>query len=465
MTYEKFLSVVHPAERESIAERIAAGIKAGRPYDLKFRVVHPNGEERVLESSAKPLTDSNGVPYKNIGAVRDVTEAEQRESLLRQSQKMEAVGQLTAGVAHDFNNILSGVMGNLELVRGDIEPGTKNAERLSRAVTSVKRGAELTDRLLAFSRQQSLDVHPLDAIRLIEGMEDLLRRTLGENSNISLDLCDHDWLVNTDAQLLESALLNLAINARDSMTDGGRLLVSVDQVELGARAEDLSKDMAPGEYLVIQVADTGMGIPPEILDRVFDPFFTTKEFGRGSGLGLSMVHGFVRQTGGDVQIQSIPDKGTTVTLYLPRSTETVERAGAQTDIADRNLAGNGERVVVVEDDENVREVTVEMLSRLGYDVLDAGEGKNLEAMLETDGQHIDLVLSDIVLANGSSGAEIAKIATGKDPNTRILFMTGYAEHEVVSDGVDNKRYPVISKPFTSQMLIDKIAEALAPAAE
>ncbi len=204
-----------------------------------------------------------------------------------------------------------------------------------------------------------------------------MRRTLGENINISMNLCDHDWLVNTDEQLMKSAILNLAINARYAMPDGRRLLVSVDQVELRARAEDLTEDLTPGEYLVIQVADTGSGISPEIIDRVFDPFFTTKEFGRGSGLGFSMVHGFVRQTGGDVQIQSIPEKGTTVTLYLPRSAASVETAPVRTDAGDRVLAGKGERVVVVEDDENVREVTVEMLSRLGYDVLDAGDGKDL----------------------------------------------------------------------------------------
>ena len=465
MSYEKFLSVVHPGDQARVAETIAAGIDGGAPYEMNFRVVHANGEERVLESSAKPLLDSEGNTYKNIGAVRDVTESEQQETILRQSQKMDAVGQLTAGIAHDFNNILSGVIGNLELMRGDIMQDTKNTLRLDRAITSVKRGAELTDRLLAFSRQQSLDVHPLDVIRLIQGMEDLLRRTLGENIDISMDLCDHDWLVNTDAQLLESAILNLAINARDSMPDGGRLVVAADQVNLGARAEELSGNITPGEYLVIQVSDTGMGIPLELLDRVFDPFFTTKEFGRGSGLGLSMVHGFVRQTGGDVQIQSIPGKGTTLTLYLPRSAARAETAGQQADPAYQKLTGNGECVVVVEDDKNVREVTVEMLSRLGYDVLDAGDGKDLETVLDNSGQHIDLVLSDIVLANGSSGAEIAKIAIGKDPSTKILFMTGYAEHEVISEGNDKRRYPVISKPFTSQMLVEKIAQVLAPVAE
>jgi PAS domain S-box-containing protein len=382
------------------------------------------------------------------------------EEALRQAQKMEAIGQLTGGIAHDFNNLLQGVTGSLDLIRMRVSQGRfGELERfINGAMTSANRAAALTHRLLAFARRQPLDPRPVRANPLVASMEDLLRRTLGEQVHLDLVLAGGLWPTRCDPNQLESAILNLAINARDAMPDGGTLTIETSNLHLEAADAAIGPDARPGQYVCIAVADTGVGMDTDTVARAFEPFFTTKPIGQGTGLGLSMIYGFARQSDGWVRIYSEPGEGATVELCLPRFGGEVDD---DTDTGAPALAGSttaGEVVLVVEDEDVVRGLVVEVLGDLGYQAIAAADGREGLALLQSTGR-IDLLITDIGLP-GLNGRELAEAGRGLRPDLKILFMTGYAENAALASGFFERGMAMITKPFAMEALAVKIREVI-----
>ena len=386
-------------------------------------------------------------------------ESERREALeasLRQSQKMEAVGQLTGGVAHDFNNLLTIILGNLQMALRQ-SPEGKTQRLLSNAYQAANRGAELTKRLLAFSRNQPLDPRPLDANRLVAGMSDLLDRTLGETIAVETVGSAGLWPIEADAPQLEAAILNLAINARDAMPDGGKVTIETANVFLDEFYCRSAEGVKPGQYVMIAVSDTGSGMAQDVVDKAFDPFFTTKSAGAGTGLGLSQVYGFIRQSGGHVRIYSEVGEGTTVKLYLPRSfARENPRAGARS--VDETPKGNRETVLVVEDDPDVRGYVVETLTGLDYQVRDAANAEEALKILDEPAP-VDLLLTDVVMP-GMNGRNLAEAARLRRPGLKVLYMTGYSRNAIVHQGRLDAGVTLMQKPFSQNVLAARVRTML-----
>jgi signal transduction histidine kinase len=404
-----------------------------------------DGSYRWLSWTITP--DDNGVIYGNG---RDTTEEKaagermrQVEDALRQSQKMEAIGQLTGGIAHDFNNLLAGIMGAIDVIGRRIRKQRyDDLDRFMDAATSsAQRAAALTQRLLAFSRRQTLDVRPVDVAAVISTMEDLLHRTLGENIGLEVRSSVNLWLGLTDSNQLESAVLNLAINARDAMPDGGHLLIETANIKVGP--EQQRDGLDDGEYVLVSVADDGEGMTPEVINKAFDPFFTTKPIGQGTGLGLSMVYGFVKQSGGHVNIVSEPGKGTRIELYLCRALAPLTQEPAFP-LRDSRPA-DGERILVIEDDHAVRMLIVEVLEDLGFAVVEAEDAQTALPHIEGDSR-IDLIVSDVGLP-GLNGRKLAEIARERRREVPILFVTGYADGVQERDGFLDEGMDMLAKPF------------------
>jgi PAS domain S-box-containing protein len=375
------------------------------------------------------------------------------QEALRQSQKMETIGHLTGGIAHDFNNLLTGILGALDLARRRLA-----ADRLDdiprfmdAASTSALRAAGLTHRLLAFARRQSLDTRPSDINRLIAGMEDLLRRTLGEQIELHSTLDANLWTAFIDANQLESAVLNLAINARDAMPDGGRLTIETRNAQLGEAYASSQEDVEAGDFVVVSVSDTGAGMPPDVVAKAVDPFFTTKPVGAGTGLGLSMIYGFARQSRGHLRIHSEVGRGTTVNLFLPRAMQEAVVLDVPATEAPR---GRGETILVVEDDTTVRLIISEVLEELGYDVLVASDARPAIPLLQSD-RRIDLMVSDVVLPH-INGRKLAEIARAARPGLKVLFVTGYAENATVRGDFLDEGMDMLTKPFPLDALGAKV---------
>ena len=375
---------------------------------------------------------------------------------------MEAVGQLTGGLAHDFNNLLAGVNGSLELMKlraaqgrfGDI------ARYIETASDAAKRAAALTHRLLAFSRQQTLDPKPTDVNRLVLGMEELLRRTVGPAVAIEVIGARDLWTALVDASQLENSLLNLCINARDAMPGGGHIRIATANQQLSRRAA-AAQQMPEGEYLSLSVTDSGTGIPPEVMSRVFEPFFTTKQPGEGTGLGLSMVYGFAKQSGGLVRIYSEVGRGTTVCIYLPRHHGVPEPAPASAQPQLPTAHANHATVLVVDDEPSVRLLIVDILQDMGYDVIEAADSAAGLAMLQSD-THVDLLISDVGLPGGMNGRQMAEAGRVNRPQLRVLFLTGYAQTAVFGGGQLDEGVEVMTKPFNIDALCERVTKMLAP---
>jgi CheY-like chemotaxis protein/two-component sensor histidine kinase len=372
---------------------------------------------------------------------------------------MEAVGQLTGGIAHDFNNLLTGITGALDMIRRRMDQGRLDGiDRLMNAAEgSAQRAASLTHRLLAFSRRQSLDVRALDVNALVASMEDLFHRTLGERIELSVRLSPDPWIAFSDANQLESALLNLAINARDAMPDGGHLTIETVNISLPDAEAGRHGGLAAGDYIVIRVTDTGIGMSRDVAAKAFDPFFTTKPIGQGTGLGLSMIYGFAKQSGGSAEIESTPGIGTTIKLHIPRL------AGGVADEAGRpaspSLPGaEGETILVVEDDPAVRLLVLELLGELGYDTIEAVDSRTALPILQST-RKLDLMVSDVGLP-GMSGRQLAEVARQYRPDLKILFITGYAENAAVRGDFLAKGMELILKPFAIDVLATRIRKML-----
>jgi nitrogen-specific signal transduction histidine kinase/CheY-like chemotaxis protein len=380
---------------------------------------------------------------------------------LRQSQKMEAVGQLTGGIAHDFNNLLAGILGSLEMLQTRMTQGRFNEvdRYIGVAVTSANRAASLTHRLLAFSRRQMLDSKTVDVNRLTASMEDLIRRTVGPAIQVETVISGNLWKTLCDANQLESALLNLAINARDAMPDGGRLTIETANVRLDEAYAGRHPEVAAGQYVAVSVTDTGTGMAPDVIARVFEPFFTTKPLGQGTGLGLSMVYGFAQQSNGCTRVYSEPGRGTTVRLYLPRSPETGETEASEPEASPDTVARAGETVLVVDDEPAVRMLIGDSLRDFGYDVIEAADGAEGLRVLQTR-QRVDLLVSDVGLPGGMNGRQLADAARVQRPRLKVLFITGYAENAVFGKGGPEPDMQVITKPFALDVLAARIREML-----
>lgn len=484
---DDLLDKIHPDDRAAIAQQCERCARYGDDLEMQFRVLLPEGTERWIFDKGQTFTDSADRPAYMVGACLDITQhkrteralqrlnetLEQRvnaevaaraktEAALRQSQKMEAVGQLTGGLAHDFNNLLAGVIGSLELLSVRLQQGrTGDLERyIHSALTSANRATALTHRLLAFSRRQTLDPSPTDLNALIEGMMELLQRTIGPLVSYSTQLSDDLWLTLCDTNQLENALLNLTINARDAMPDGGQLTLTSENLVLGEPlAEELT--LPPGEYVALGVRDTGVGIPPERLGYVFDPFYTTKPLGEGTGLGLSMVYGFAKQSGGAVRIESTVGEGTSVWIYLPRYHGQSASLHVPTAPEPASTSVEGRTVLVVDDEPNVRTLVTEVLQEMGLNTLEAAEGPSGLRILDSDA-HLDLLISDIGLPGGMNGRQLADAAREKRPSLRVLFITGYAEGSVLDRSSTLSDYEVLTKPFTITDLEEKVRSMLEP---
>jgi signal transduction histidine kinase/CheY-like chemotaxis protein len=387
---------------------------------------------------------------------------EQVEEALRQSQKMESIGQLTGGVAHDFNNLLTVVLGNLELVERGLDKWKDGSEaRLRRLIQNATQGAQraasLTQRLLAFARRQPLKPEPLNGNELLSGMSDLLRRALGETIRTEIVAAAGLWMVEADRVQLESAILNLALNARDAMPDGGKLTIETCNAFLDENYCRQRAELTPGQYVMVAVSDDGTGMTKEVLERAFEPFFTTKEAGQGTGLGLSQVYGFVKQSGGHVSLYSEADQGTSVKIYLPRRILSTE----VTPIGEVPIARGhgGETLLVVEDDAEVRAYIVEALKELNYAVLEAADATAAMELLDRHGTAVDLLLTDVVLP-GLNGRQLALQLQQRHLHLKVLFMTGYSRNAIVHQGKLDADVDLIQKPFTQAALAAKIRSVL-----
>lgn len=386
----------------------------------------------------------------------EMFERERAEEALRHAQKMEAVGQLTGGIAHDFNNMLTGILGSLDLMQRYIANG--RAAEIGRfteaAVSSANRAAALTHRLLAFSRRQSLDRKPLNANDLVHSLEDLLRRTTGDHIVLQLRLADELWPVSTDVSQLENALLNLVINARDAMPDSGELTIETANVYLDGSDINTLEPVRAGDYVMIAVSDNGSGMTPAVLAKAFDPFFTTKPIGQGTGLGLSMIYGFAQQSGGHLNLDSVPGEGTRVQLYLPRLYVAPVEQPVITTTVEAPAANAGETVLLVEDEPAVRMLVLDLLEALGYTALEAEDAKKALVLLESD-RRVDLLVTDVGLP-GMNGRQLAEIARQHRPDLKVLFMTGYAQKAAERQGFLDRGMDMVAKPFTLDQLANKI---------
>jgi signal transduction histidine kinase/ActR/RegA family two-component response regulator len=393
-----------------------------------------------------------------------IAQREKAEEALRQSQKMEAIGQLTGGVAHDFNNLLQVILGNLGAVQFRLDQGEAiDPDQLRRHVDAATRGGEraatLTQRLLAFSRRQPLAPKNVDVNKLVAGMSDLLHRALGESILIETVLAGGLWRISADANQIESALLNLAVNARDAMPDGGKLTIETANAHLDEAYALRHEEVRAGQYVVVAVSDAGSGMTKEVLSRAFDPFFTTKDIGKGTGLGLSQVYGFIKQSGGHTKIYSEPGDGTTVKLYLPRLPAVSGQDDEIKAPQDYPTGLQEEMILVVEDEPDVRSFTVEMLRELGYGIIEAVDGQEALRLLETTPQ-VKLLFTDVGLPGGLNGRQLAERARQMRPRLKILYTTGYARNAIVHDGRLDPGVELLSKPFSYSALATKLRAML-----
>ncbi|MBW6425769.1 response regulator [Rhizobium sp. XQZ8] len=508
ITYEgSFLRGVHPDDMQMSVDAINAALQPGGDgqLEIEYRTIGiMDGIERWISAKGGAIV-VDGVAVRLIGTVIDISERkkteaalaaseaalrQEREALdqlnrtleervaqrtseleaemaarahaeeaLRQAQKMEAVGQLTGGIAHDFNNMLTGILGGINVAKRRISNGRlEDVDRFMDAATeSANRAAALIARLLAFSRRQTLDAKALDVNAQLLATKELLRRTLPENIFIEVIADPEAGNVLADANQLESAILNLAINARDAMPDGGKLTIKSERSIIDRAKSQAPTDLQPGIYVAISVIDTGVGMSPDVLEKVFEPFFTTKPIGQGTGLGLSMIYGFAQQSGGQVQVTSVPGEGTVITLLLPATDMEDNQAGNNP--TESALEGRGQVVLVVEDDESVRLLISEALAEMDYQVLEAGDANAALPQLASD-QHIDLMISDVGLP-GMNGRQLAEIARQHRPKLPILFVTGYAENAASKASFLGTNMAMIAKPFQIDELASKIAEMVA----
>lgn len=458
-TYEAFLQAVHTDDRARVTAAVDHAISTGEPFDIQFSIVLPDKTARTVHSEGEITVDHNGQITRLAGALNDITELKKLEDQLRQAQKMQAVGQLTGGIAHNFNNLLAVIVGRLDVLQDLASSDEESVESLQAAMDAAVRGANLIDRLLAFSRQQRLFLEELNINDVVRDLGDLLKNALGERVQIQTRLAGGLYQTTIDRSQLESALVNLAINARDAMPDGGILTIETGNVELEMTAVLDEQEVSGGSYVMLAVSDSGTGIPKDALPHIFEPFFTTKDVGEGVGLGLSAVHGYVKQSKGHINVYSEEGHGTTMKIYLPRSGDGSEDQVQMAEIR-RALPRGDETILLVEDEVAVRETAAILLRSLGYRVLEASNGLKAMDILVDAHRDIDLLLTDIVMPGELNGLTLADRALELQPNLKVLFTTGYTVGGRSANGLKPDSPNVLTKPYRRAELAQTLRDLL-----
>lgn len=459
-----YASFMHPDDIQPTVDALAGMGQTGQSTRFQNRIATRDGGWKSIDWTVAPEEDGSNF----IAVGRDLTKAHAREAelaaaqdALRQAQKMEAVGQLTGGLAHDFNNIIAGISGSLEMMSTRLAQGRiADLDRyIAGASGAAKRAAGLTQRLLAFSRRQTLDPKPTNLNALIDGLLDLVHRSMGPEITVETDSAPELWTTMVDAGQLENALLNLCINARDAMPDGGKLTIASTNRQMDEHSARLHA-LQPGDFVILSVSDTGTGMAPEVIERAFDPFYTTKPIGQGTGLGLSMVYGFAGQSGGAVRIHSELDKGTTVSLYLPRHLGAAVEDEVSAEPGTLPSAAGAGTVLLVDDEPLVRMLAAEALEELGYSVVEAGDGAAALSILASD-RMIDLLVTDVGLPGGINGRQVADAARVSRPHLKVLFITGYAENAVLNHGHLERGMQILTKPFQMDAFATRVKDLIA----
>jgi PAS domain S-box-containing protein len=449
---------VHPEDLETLTTAYDDARAQRTPFEVQYRLRQADGRYRWFFDRGTPRFGADGGFIGYIGVLLDISDLRNAQDELRQAQKMEAVGRLTGGVAHDFNNLLTVIIGNAEFLAEELAASDRLGTAARMILSGAERGAGLTRRMLAFARRQQLQPKRLEVHALVTGLEGLLRRTLGEDIEVQIHRRDGLWSTVADPAQLESALLNLAINARDAMPSGGKLTIEMANSHLDEDYAAANAEVIAGDYVMLAVSDTGTGMPPDVLEKAFEPFFTTKEVGKGSGLGLSMIYGFVKQSGGHVKAYSEVGQGTTVKIYLPR-------AGAEArvlrgpEIAPPAPPTGSETVLVVEDDPTVRAQAEQQLRALGYKVSSAADGPSALAALAANPM-VELLFTDVIMPGGMNGRQLAEEAAKVKPGLKVLFTSGYAEDAILHQGRLEPGMHLLNKPYRRRDLATKVRQVL-----
>lgn len=446
---------IHPDDRARVDAAFDAGLR-GAPYHEEYRIATPSGEIRWIDDKGFPVFDKHGALIRMVGISDDITERRQLEEQLRQAAKIESIGQLAGGVAHDFNNALTVISASGELLLGEMAPENEDRELVTEILKATDRAAALTRQLLAFSRQQVVERRVLDLNATVTETDKMLRRLMGEDIRLVFEPGPLTHRIKTDPGHMVQVLMNLAVNARDAMPSGGTLTIQTREVVLSDESVRAHPSAKPGPYAMLTMNDTGVGMTPETRLRVFEPFFTTKGVGKGTGLGLSVVHGIVEQNGGFIEIDSAVNAGTSFRIYFPVTDEPADARDAGPRAPRTPVSAS---ILVVEDEESVRRVLVRSLQSAGYDVHFAKDGEEAMRMIESGAKEFDLLLTDVVMPK-LGGRQLAEAARARRPNLRILHTSGYTDDAVLRHGIDQARVAFIQKPYTLDALLNKIHEVL-----
>ena len=465
-----YSQLIHPDDRQALAEEVAEALHANRPYQFVYRIATASGQEKWVWEKGRGVLGPDGSPRAIEGLITDITERkradeerERMQRLLLQAQKMEAIGILAGGVAHDFNNLLTTIHGHAELALSDLDENDPLYKELDRIRHAALRGASLTSQLLLFSRRQLFKTVPLSLNATVHDFLEMLERVIGEDIDIRTDLHPEIWTLRGDEGSLEQMIMNLAVNARDAMPDGGTLTLATDCVTLGPDDCKAIPGARPGRFVCLTIADTGVGMDQDVLQHIFEPFFTTKEAGKGTGLGCSVVYGIVQQHDGWINVTSQPGCGTTFRIYLPAIEEKPRVEQDEHPPLDQ-LDGHGERILLVEDEEGVRAFAQKALERHGYSVLVATNAREALEIFAREGGAFDLVLSDVVLPDISGVQLVDHLLTGK-PGLKVLLTSGYADQKSQWPIIRDRGFPFIQKPYSLADLLSLIRDIVAPAAK
>ncbi|HEU4747944.1 MAG TPA: response regulator [Gemmatimonadaceae bacterium] len=454
-SYSTFMSYVHPEDRHLLEDALQSAMSEGQAFAVEYRAVRSDKSVRHFHTRGQIRRDPTGAPVSIVGSSQDITERKNLEQQLRQSQKMDAIGQLAGGIAHDFNNLLTVIHGNSDLALDSLDSSSSvhgDISEIKRAATSA---AALTQQLLAFSRRQILQPRPIQLRAIAMGVERMLGRLLGENIELVLELDEDAGFILADSGQIEQVLINLTVNARDAMPDGGRITISSCSTRInGSKGSEIC--LPPGDYEVLTVTDTGTGMDQATRERIFEPFFTTKPAGRGTGLGLSTVHGIVKQSGGELQVATTVGKGSSFTIYFPRVSTTVVADATR---IRNDASGGSETILLVEDEAALRNLARRVLTKKGYSVFEAGNAEEAIRIHETSGQNFDLIVTDVVMPGLDSRTMVERIAKMK-PGIKVLFMSGYHDDHVMMQSLAGAKIEFLHKPFSPQDLADKVRAVL-----